>query len=377
MIYCDYNATAPLRPEAREVMLLAMEAQANPSSVHGAGRSARRIIERSRQTLSSVIGARSEDLYFTSGGTEANALALHGALAKLDNPVLLYCDFEHPAVRDIAVSGRYTARKIKITPEGRIDLSDLERVLGDMDGETPFLTLMLANNETGIIQPVEDAARLVRNHGGLVHTDAVQAVGKIPVNVGLLSVDYLTMSAHKIGGPQGIGALWMRAGAPLLPQQIGGGQEKSIRSGTENLVGIAGFSAAMEAIDMASEPRKIGSVRNRFEMGLAALPVTIFGRDQDRLPGTSCFALEGFKGETQVMAMDLAGFAVSSGSACSSGKVKKSVGLVAMGVDDNLANSALRVSFGYDSTEEDASALVENWLRAAKRAHPEKFKEYA
>jgi cysteine desulfurase len=148
-------------------------------------------------------------------------------------------------------------------------------------------------------------------------------VGKIPVNVGLLSVDYLTMSAHKIGGPQGIGALWMRAGAPLLPQQIGGGQEKSIRSGTENLIGIAGFSAAMEAIDMASEPRKIESVRNRFEMGLAALPVTIFGRDQDRLPGTSCFALEGFKGETQVMAMDLAGFAVSSGSACSSGKSDK------------------------------------------------------
>lgn len=377
MIYCDYNATAPLRPEAREAMLLAMEAQANPSSVHGAGRSARRIIEKSRSFIASLIGARSEDLYFTSGGTEANALALHGALAKLENPVLLYCDFEHPAVRDIAVSGRYTVRKVKVTSGGVIDLADLEAILESLDEAVPLLTLMLANNETGIVQPVAKAARLLREHDGFTHTDAVQAVGKIPVNVSLLGVDYLTISAHKIGGPQGVGALWLRAGAPLLPQQIGGGQEKSIRSGTENLIGIAGFGAAIEAVDLVSDAQKISAVRDLFENSLSGAPIIIFGRDEQRLPGTSCFALEGFNGETQVMAMDLAGFAVSSGSACSSGKVKKSAGLLAMGVDDTVANSALRVSFGYNSTEDEALALANNWLQAALRAQPDKFKEYA
>ncbi len=377
MTYCDYNATAPLRPEAKKAMMSAMEAQANPSSVHGAGRAARRIVETSRMEIGGVIGSRAEDIVFTSGGTEANALALHGALKKISNPILIYSDLEHPAVRDIALSGAYPARKISVSPDGTLDLSDLERVLSDLDGETPFLTLMLANNETGVIQPVAQASALVRAKDGFVHCDGVQAVGKIPVSVGLLGVDYLSMSAHKSGGPQGVGALWLRAGAPLLPQQIGGGQEKSIRSGTENVIGIAGFAAALSACDPAKEGQKVSAVRNRFEAALESSGVTVFGKSAERLPGTSCIALEGFKGETQVMAMDLAGFAVSSGSACSSGKVRTSAVLTALGANEDLARSALRVSFGWQSTPEDADRLVEAWSKAARRAVPEKFKEIA
>lgn len=377
MIYCDYNATAPLRPEAREAMNLAMDVQANPSSVHGPGRAARRMIENARTQIGGVIGSRSEDIIFTSGGTEANALAIQGAMAKLSDGVLIYSDLEHPAVRDIALSGRYQVRKLAVLKSGVIDLSDLARILADIETGTPFLTLMLANNETGVIQPVAEAARLVREYNGLIHTDAVQAVGKIPVNVGLLGVDYLSMSAHKCGGPQGVGALWLRAGAPLLPQQIGGGQEKSIRSGTENMIGIAGFGAALSSCDPNADGVRITAIKDAFEDILKSDYVQFFGRDAQRLPGTSCLALEGFKGETQVMAMDLAGFAVSSGSACSSGKVKTSSVLIAMSAGEEIARSALRVSFGWKSTMEDAVALAGAWLQAAKRAQPDKFREFA
>lgn len=378
MIYCDYNATAPLRREAREVMNFVMEVQANPSSVHGAGRNARRIIERARTSIASFIGGRSEDLVFTSGGTEANSLALNGALAKISNGVLLYSDLEHPAVRDIALAGKYPAQSINVTVSGQLDLEHLSAVLAELDNDqTPFLTIMLANNETGVIQPVAEAARLVREHDGYTHTDAVQAVGKLPVNVGLLGVDYLSMSAHKFGGPQGVGALWFRAGAPLLPQLIGGGQERSLRSGTENLIGIAGFEAALIACDLADDVQKIKSCRDALEAELDDPHIIFFGQDQARLPGTSCFALEGFKGETQVMAMDLAGFAVSSGSACSSGKVKSSEVLAAMGVSDSLRACALRVSFGYDSDPMEAVALAAAWKKAAHRVQPNMFREFA
>ena len=358
-------------------MLLAMEAQANPSSVHRAGRNARRIVDAARDTIGGLIGSRSDDIIFTSGGTEANALAIRGALAKIDSPLFIYSDLEHPAVRDIALSGRYDVHRIMVTADGQIDLTDLEVVLAASDGLTPFLAIMLANNETGVVQPVSAAAAMVREHGGFVHCDAVQAVGKIPVSVGMLGVDYLAMSSHKCGGPQGVGALWIRAGAPLLPQQIGGGQERSIRSGTENLTGIAGFAAALSASDIREEARVVSCIRNEFELKLIGEGLEVFGAESDRLPGTSCIALEGFRGETQVMAMDLAGFAVSSGSACSSGKVRTSSVLTAMGASDALASSALRVSFGWASTHRDADMLADAWLKAAKRAVPAAFTEFA
>ena len=359
-------------------MLLAMDVQANASSVHSAGRRARRMIESARTAIGGVIGSRSEDVVFTSGGTEANALAILGALAKIEHAVWFYSDLEHPAVRDLALSGRFETRRVAVLPNGTMDLEDLAQKLQSLDGQTPFLSLMLANNETGVIQPVAEACALVRKYDGLVHCDAVQAISKIPVSVGMLGVDYLAMSAHKCGGPQGVGALWHRAGAPLLPQQIGGGQEKSIRSGTENLIGIAGFAAAVEASDPYKEAPRIEKMRSVFETALKqAARVTFFGDHIERLPGTSCFALEGFKGETQVMAMDLAGFAVSSGSACSSGKVRTSSVLLAMGASDALASSALRVSFGWRSEAEDAQALAEAWLKAARRVSSHAFKEIA
>ena len=277
----------------------------------------------------------------------------------------------------IEVSDAPNAR-VGLTSDGKIDLHDLRARLGALaEGQTPFLCLMLASNETGVIQPVADAARLVRDAGGLTHCDGVQGLGKLSVNVALLGVDYLALSAHKFGGPQGAGALWFRAGAPLKPVQTGGGQEKSLRSGTENVPGIAGFGAAVKAIDLA-DMKRVQSVRDRFEalIGQSA-PVTFFGKESERLPNTSNFALEGFAGETQVMAMDLNGVAVSSGSACSSGKVRKSETLLAMGQSDSMAASAIRVSFGWASTLDDAERAASAWLKAARRAVPDAFKESA
>ena len=378
MIYCDYNATAPIRPEARKALIVALELGANPSSVHGAGRDARRIVETARQQLAAAIGARAEEIVFTSGGTEANALAILGATRLIENPIILYTDLEHPAVKAAIEASGVTTRKISVTPEGVIDLNDLQNSLAALEGGTPFLTLMLANNETGVIQPILEAAAFVRNAGGYVHCDGVQALGKTAVNVALLGVDYMSFSAHKFGGPLGVGALWFRIGAPLKPQQLGGGQEKSLRSGTENVPAIAGFGAAIEAVASLPVAERTEDIRNRFETLISAsAPVQIFGKNSNRLPGTSNFALEGFKGETQVMAMDLAGIAISSGSACSSGKVRRSDVLAAMGIENRLAESAIRVSFGWASTLNDAERAAEAWLTAARRAVPGAFKESA
>lgn len=357
-------------------MLDAMTLQANPSSVHSSGRKARKLVETARTDIANAIGARSADLIFTSGGTEANGLALHGVLSKVDEPVLFYSDLEHPAVRDIALSGKYKTENVRVTSHGVIDLVDLAAKLENLEtSQTPVLTLMLANNETGVLQPVFDAAAIVRERRGLVHCDAVQGLGKIPVNVALLNVDVLTLSAHKLGGPQGVGAVWVAPGLPLLPQQIGGGQEQSRRSGTENLIGIAGFAAAVCAALQSKDDAQL--IRDMFEAELSDTGCQFVGAEQNRLPNTSCLLMDRFKGETQVMALDLAGFAVSSGSACSSGKVRPSSVLVSMGFNDDIAQCALRVSFGWNSKLEDAKALANAWLKAARRAVPERFKELA
>lgn len=374
MIYADYNATAPVRPEAKTAMLAALDVGANPSSVHGPGRAARKLLETARGQVSLAIGARAQDIIFTSGGTEANALALNGVVAQLDGKcTLLVSAIEHEAVLKNAGYAGVPMETAYVTGSGTLDLDWLRDRLArwdtDRDG-VPILALMMANNETGVIQPVAEAAALVREAGGLTHCDAVQALGKIMVNVNLLGVDYLSLSAHKVGGPQGVGALWVRSGAPLKPVLFGGGQERSLRSGTENLSGIAGFGAATEAaIRDMTKLQALAPLRDKMEARLREeAGVTIFGADAERLPQTSNFAISGFRAETQVMAMDLAGVAVSSGSACSSGKVKRSLVLGAMGVPDELSDSAIRVSFGWDSQPEDFDAVAEAWLTAARRA---------
>ncbi|MEL7041201.1 MAG: cysteine desulfurase family protein [Pseudomonadota bacterium] len=374
MIYADYNATAPVRPEAKSAILAALDIGANPSSVHGPGRAARKLLETARNQIGQAIGARAQDLIFTSGGTEANALALNGLAAQLEGDcTFLVSAIEHEAVMKTAGYAGVAVETAYVTPAGVLDLNWLQDRLANWDAHrdgTPVVALMLANNETGIVQPVTEAATLVREAGGLIHCDAVQGLGKMMVNVGLLGVDYLALSAHKVGGPQGAGALWVRSGAPLKPIQFGGGQERSLRSGTENLSGIAGFGAATEAAlrDMP-QLQALATHRDAMEARLHdEAGVTVFGRASERLAQTSNFAIAGFRAETQVMAMDLAGIAVSSGAACSSGKVKRSIVLGAMGVEDALADSAIRISFGWDTAPTDFDAVAEAWIAAARRA---------
>ncbi len=374
MIYADYNATAPLRPEARTAMLAALDLGAtNPSSVHKAGRAARAVVEKARGEVGAAIGSRAEDIVFTSGGTEALALAIQGAVAALDGAAtLIVSAIEHEAASKAAAYAGAPLETAYVLPTGQVDLDDLKARLGAWDRMakgTPVLVLMLANNETGILQPVAEAAAIVREAGGLTVCDGVQGLGKTAVNVALLGADYLALSAHKIGGPQGVGALWHRAGAPLKAVLHGGGQERGLRSGTENVAGIAGFgAAATAAVQGLAEYARLAKYRDAMEARLKAEGgVTVIGEGSPRLAGVSNFARPGFKAETQVMALDLAGVCVSAGSACSSGKVKRSLVLMAMGADDALAESAIRTSFGWNSRPEEVGRVADAWLEAARR----------
>lgn len=374
MIYADYNATAPMRPEARDAVLMALAlGAANPSSVHQSGRAARAVVEKARGQIGGAVGSRAADILFTSGGTESLALAIQGSVLALDGQAtLIVSAIEHEAASKAAAYAGVPVETAYVGTDGRVDLADLGARLAAWDRDlkgTPILVLMLANNETGILQPVAEAAALVRAAGGLTVCDAVQAFGKVQVNAALLGADYIALSAHKIGGPQGVGALWHRAGAPLKALQYGGGQERGLRSGTENVAGIAGFGAAAEAAvrDLPkyaalAKPRDAMEARLKAEGG-----VTVIGEGSPRLAGTSNFARPNFRAETQVMALDLAGVCVSAGSACSSGKVKRSLVLLAMGADDALAESAIRTSFGWDTKPEDFERVADAWLEAARR----------
>ena len=374
MIYADYNATAPMRPEARDAVLTALAlGAANPSSVHRSGRAARAVLEKGRAQVGAAIGSRAADILFTSGGTEALALAIQGAVLALDGKAtLIVSAIEHEAASKAAAYAGVQVETAYVLASGQVNLVDLETRLGSWDRDvkgTPVLVLMLANNETGILQPVSEASALVRRAGGLTVCDAVQAFGKVQVNAALLGADYIALSAHKIGGPQGVGALWHRAGAPLKALQHGGGQERGLRSGTENVAGIAGFGAAAEAA-VRDLPKYAALARHRDGMEArlkAEGGVTVIGEGSPRLAGTSSFARPGFRAETQVMALDLAGVCVSAGSACSSGKVKRSLVLLAMGADDALAESAIRTSFGWDTKPEDFGRVTDAWLEAAHR----------
>jgi cysteine desulfurase len=374
MIYADYNATAPMRPEARDAVLTALAlGAANPSSVHQSGRAARAVVEKARGQVGGAIGSRAADILFTSGGTESLALAIQGAVLALDGKAtLIVSAIEHEAASKAAAYAGVQVETAYVLASGQVDLLDLETRLGSWDRDakgTPVLVQMLANNETGILQPVSEASALVRRAGGLTVCDAVQAFGKVQVNAALLGADYIALSAHKIGGPQGVGALWHRAGAPLKALQHGGGQERGLRSGTQNVAGIAGFGAAAEAA-VRDLPKYAALARHRDGMEArlkAEGGVAVIGEGSPRLAGTSSFARPGFRAETQVMALDLAGVCVSAGSACSSGKVKRSLVLLAMGADDALAESAIRASFGWDTRPEDFGRVTDAWLEAARR----------
>ena len=360
--YFDWNATAVLRPQARAAVADALKSTGNPSSVHGSGRAARRLVEEARERVAAMVGVAARDVVFTSGGTEANMLALSPALGD----TLLVSAIEHPSVRS---GGRFAAAEdVPVTACGVVDLAALERLLAGRP--RPLLSLMLANNETGVIQPVVEAAGLVHAAGGLLHVDAVQGPGRIACDFGALGADLMTLSSHKIGGPQGVGALIRRDGLHLDAQIKGGGQERGQRAGTENVAGIAGFGAAAEAVrqDWAVEAARMAALRDRLEAGIKAVAAgaVIFGADAPRLSNTTSFSVPGMKAETAVIAFDLEGVAVSSGAACSSGKVAPSHVLAAMGVAPDLARGAVRVSFGYSTSDGDVGTILKAWEKLSK-----------
>ena len=360
-VYLDYNATAPMRPEAREALLRALESPANPSSVHAAGRAARDLVERARAEVGALVGVPAGSVTFVSGGTEANALAIQSA--KVDR--IIISAIEHDAVTETAKVSGLPVEVLPIDENGVADLTWLAQAL-EAPGKA-LVCLMLANNETGVIQPVAEASALVRARDGLLHVDAVQAGGKIAVDFSALGADTMALSAHKLGGPQGVGALVAGTRATVTRHQHGGGQERGRRAGTENVAGIASFGAAAKAAqESLASMAEQAHWRDALAQRLKAEGAVVLGESADRLPQTLCFAGEGFGSEVQVMNMDLGGVMVSAGSACSSGKVKASRVVEAMGRSD-LAPFALRVSGGWASTEDDWIKCGDAWLAAWKR----------
>ncbi len=347
-------------------MLEAMELCGNPSSVHAEGRKAHAVLETAREAVAAALGAEPRSVVFTSGGTEANNLAVLGA------PVdrILVSALEHPSVIEPARRSGRDVAVIGADESGVIDLEELVEALETGSGEA-LVSVMLANNETGAIQPLDDAVRICRERGALVHTDGTQAAGKIGVSFEGLGIDLMTVSAHKLGGPMGVGALIVREGIELSPLVSGGGQELRRRAGTESLVSIAGFGAAIESAvnEQESFAARMTDLRDRLESELDALGAAthILGGAAFRLPNTSCFAIEGVGAELLLMGLDLEGVAVSSGSACSSGKVAPSHVLAAMGVDPELSRGAVRVSFGWNSTEADVDAFGASLKRVLGR----------
>jgi len=379
MHYLDHNATSPLRPESLSAVTHALAVGGNPSSVHAKGRGARAVMDEAREKVARLAGAKPDQLIFTSGATESNNLALFGAvegsLAEGETRItrIFVSAIEHSSV--LATADRLAERfpwlrvqRLGVTADGVIDLEGLRVALREGKGRA-LVAVMAANNETGVIQPIAEVSKLVREVNAMLLVDAVPAAGKLQLDFSLC--DYLVLSAHKIGGPQGSGALVVRETAPLQPQLVGGGQQKGLRAGCENLSGIAGFAAAAHALaDGEGERTRIAHMRDHFEAALKqALPETvIFGVNQNRLCSTSCFAIPGLTAEIALIGLDLDGVRMSSGSTCSSGKVATSHVLAAMGVDADLAAGGLRASFGWSSTMEDAHAAVASLVKMRERA---------
>lgn len=365
--YFDWNATAPLRPQARAAMAAALEDFGNPSSIHEEGRAARRLVEGARAAVAAALGADPANVVLTSGGTEANALALSPSRIGGHAERLLISAIEHPSV---LAGGRFPSDRvfrIPVSPDGVVELEALERMLGECP--PALVSVMLANNETGAIQPIADVARIVHAAGALLHVDAVQAVGRMIFSLRDLGADLVSVSGHKIGGPKGIGALVSRDAAALPAALIaGGGQERGRRAGTENVPAIAGFGAAIAAAAMAApvEIARMRQLRGRLEQGLKETAgVVVFSNAVERLPNTVLFGMPGMRAETAVIGFDLAGIAVSSGAACSSGKVSLSHVLAAMAVPEPLAAGAIRLSLGWSTQESEILGLLEAWRKLA------------
>ena len=355
-VYLDHNATSPLRPAVKAAMLAAFEQTGNASSIHAEGRKARKLMDDAREQLAFALGCLPQMITFTSGGTEANNLALLGVGAEH----FVVSAIEHPSVIETA---KASARSVDIVPvdgQGRVDLDALKKLLGRPN---TLVSVMLANNETGVVQPVAEVVSLAKAAGALTHVDASQAFKKTPVNFGLLACDLMTVTAHKVGGPQGVGALVARDGLVLSAHIHGGGQELRRRAGTENIAAIAGFGV------LAQEPLlNLGGLTVSLEAALG--DAVLFSRNAERISNTTCFAVPGMRAETLLMNLDLAGYAVSSGSACSSGKVGKSHVLSAMGVFPDISSCAIRVSLGWNTTEADVASFLStlNTLRAKASA---------
>ena len=361
MIYLDYNATAPMKPAVRAAMMEAMERHGNPSSVHRYGRIARRYVDEARASVAALAGVKPTQVIFTSGGTEANNLILAQSA-----PAILTSSIEHDSVLAAAPD----ALRLPVTPSGVIDLVQAALMLANAP-KGSLISIMLVNNETGVIQPVVEITAIAKSFGHKVHCDAVQAAGKLPIDFTALGVDALTLSAHKIGGAQGIGALIVGEKFPLASRIKGGGQEMNRRAGTENIPGIIGFGvAARLAVDDLREMPRFAKWRDAMQQKLHAIGgdrVVFPGADAPRVATALCVALRGVSNETQVVAMDLAGVAVSAGAACSSGKVKASHVLRAMGCADDVAGSALRISFGWNTQETELTQAVDAWQQMAQR----------
>ena len=369
-IYLDWNATAPLRREAREAMAAAWDLNGNPSSVHAEGRQARRLVEEARAEVARAVGALARNVVFTSGGTEANALALTPGLRRDSAPPverLLVSAIEHASV---LAGGRFSTQAIGTigaTGSGLLDLDRLRALL--QSGSPALVSVMLANNETGAVQPVVEASEIVHAAGGLLHVDAIQAFGKITFDINGLNADLITVSGHKIGGPKGVGAVALAEGVRgLEPLLRGGGQELGRRAGTENVAGIAGFGAAVKAAmdSLQNDAIRLENLRNRLETGLRQTPgAIVFSEDVPRLPNTTLFTVPGMRAETAVIGFDLEGIAVSSGSACSSGKVQPSHVLDAMGFGPEIAQGAVRLSLGWSTSSADIDRCLEAWRKLA------------
>jgi len=381
-IYLDYNASTPLLDSVKAAMTKGLELFGNPSSVHQTGRNIRAAIEEAREQVSSFLGARPQDVIWTSGGTEANNLALTASLfAKpLQKEVRLYVSaIEHPSVLNGMRFAPEMITVIPVTNQGQLDLPWLENQFTKTSndqaqalspGAVPILvSCMAANNETGIIQPLSDLADIVHSAGGLLHSDCVQALGKMELSWPTLGADLISLSAHKIGGPQGVGALVLKDTSIVLrdPLVAGGGQELKRRGGTENVLGIIGFGAAIAALkeEQQKDQEQITILRDGLEQGLKEISpdAVIFGQDQHRLPNVCCFAVPHFSAETQVIQMDLSGVSISSGSACSSGKVEQSHVLKAMGVAPELSGATLRISLGNKTTKSDINGFLKAWQK--------------
>ena len=369
--YLDYNATTPVRPEVIDAVARAMAVIGNSSSVHAEGRAARAIVEEGREKLRTLVNAPVNGVILTGGGTEAIHYALNGTVRTGNVQRIFVSAIEHAAVPANAGEIGVPVETIPATNSGVIDLNWLRDRLKDYDVKRDggfLVCVMFANNETGVIQPVKEAADIVHDKGGLIFVDAAQAVGKVPVNFVMSGADLMAVTAHKFGGPIGVGALIAGPNLPLHPVMRGGGHESNRRAGTHNVPAIAGLGTACDlAPSSIAKASTIAAMRDRMQAAAEDAGAHVWGASEDRLPGTLSMSAPGFASQTQLMAMDLAGIAISSGSACSSGKTKPSHVLTAMGVEEALASCGVRVSLGWNSTNDDVDAFCREWPEAYRR----------